>query len=145
MTLRLTNLVTQRRSLLVFICSMPPPASHSLLDPLGTAPSLVLLQYDLAVSCAPVLRQVVQDMIARWVNFILVRVEIDELGSQTQVIFVSTFMPMSRTIGDIESSLVHEVDLSGNVPGYTDERPQPDILSLISDKISSGESSNPKL
>ncbi|KAF8596932.1 hypothetical protein BDV93DRAFT_527743 [Ceratobasidium sp. AG-I] len=100
---------------------MPPPASHSLLDPLGTASSLVILQYDLAVSYVPVLRRIVQDMIE----------------SQTQIIFVSVFGPISRTLGMVDSSLVHEVDLSGNIPGYTDEGSQPDVPALILDKISS--------
>lgn len=61
------------------------------------------------------------------------------MGSQTQVIFVSMFTPMSHIIERVESLFVHELNLSGNVPGYTEGGSQPNIISLISDKISSSE------
>jgi hypothetical protein len=62
-----------------------------------------------------------------------------KLDSQTQVIFVSLFLPPSQYLDIASSPFLHLLDLSGFIRGYSDE--EPDILSLILAEIASGECS----
>ncbi|CAE6423327.1 unnamed protein product [Rhizoctonia solani] len=93
---------------------------ESLLDPLGSSPSLVLIQYDLSSSFSPVLGQIVEDLLA----------------SQTQIIFISLFLPPQQYLGQVDSTLLHALDYSSAVPGYSDE-PTPDLISIVAAKLSS--------
>ncbi|KAG8740714.1 hypothetical protein FRC10_003964 [Ceratobasidium sp. 414] len=81
------------------------PARESLLDPLGTSPSLVLLQYDLASPYVSVLRQVVEDALA----------------CRTHVIFMCLLLPPSQYVNTSQSPLLHLCDFSGFVPEYSDQ------------------------
>ncbi|CAE6407368.1 unnamed protein product [Rhizoctonia solani] len=91
---------------------------ESLLDPLGAHPSLLLIQYDLSSPFSPMLGQVVKDLLA----------------SQTQIIFVSLFLPPGQYLGHFSTSLVHIIDYSSFVPGYSNET-TPDLLSTVETKL----------
>ncbi|KAH7333633.1 hypothetical protein B0J17DRAFT_676220 [Rhizoctonia solani] len=92
---------------------------ESLLDPVGSSPSLLLIQYDLSSAFSPVLGQIVKDLLA----------------SQTQIIFISLFLPPRQYLEHIDSSLLHELDYSSAVPGYSDDL-TPDLLSAVEAKLS---------
>ncbi|CAE6534765.1 unnamed protein product [Rhizoctonia solani] len=64
---------------------------ESLLDPLGTSPSLLLIQYDLSSPFSPVLGQIVKDLLNR------------------------------QHLGHLDSSLLHTLDYSSAVPDYSAE------------------------
>ncbi|CAE7210691.1 unnamed protein product [Rhizoctonia solani] len=91
----------------------------SLLDPLGSSPSLVLIQYDLSSPFSPILGQIVKDLLA----------------SQTQIIFISLFLPPRQYLGQLDSSLLQSLDYSDAVPGYSDESTL-DLVSTIAAKLS---------
>ncbi|KAJ1300677.1 hypothetical protein OPQ81_002325 [Rhizoctonia solani] len=93
---------------------------ESLLDPLGTSPSLLLIQYDLSSPFSPVLGQIVKDL----------------LTSQTQIIFISLFLPPRQYLGHLDSPLLHTLDYSGVVPNYSDVSAV-DLTSVIAVKLSS--------
>ncbi|CEL59174.1 hypothetical protein RSOLAG1IB_09151 [Rhizoctonia solani AG-1 IB] len=93
---------------------------ESLLDPLGTSPSLLLIEHDLSSSLSSVLGQVVQDLLA----------------SQVQIIFISLFLPPGQYIGHLNSPLLHILDYSSVVPGYNSD-PTPDLQSVVVTKLSS--------
>ncbi|CAE6542461.1 unnamed protein product [Rhizoctonia solani] len=93
---------------------------ESLLDPLGSSPSLVLIQYDLSSAFSPILSQFVKDLLA----------------SQTQIIFICLFLPPKQYIGHLDSSLLYAFDYSNVVPSYSDES-TPDLISIIARKLTS--------
>ncbi|KAG9082696.1 hypothetical protein FS749_006644 [Ceratobasidium sp. UAMH 11750] len=92
---------------------------ESLLDPLGTSPSLVLFRYDLASSFVPVLRQVVEDALA----------------CHTHVVFGCLLLPPSSYVDILSSPLLHLCDFSGFVPGYSEQ--EVDVLAELEARISS--------
>ncbi|CAE6475086.1 unnamed protein product [Rhizoctonia solani] len=93
---------------------------ESLLDPLGTSPSLLLIQYDLASPFSLVLEQTVKDL----------------LTSQVQIIFISLFLSPGQYLGHLDSPLLHTLDYSSTVPGYSNE-PTPNLPSVVATKLSS--------
>ncbi|KAG9125750.1 hypothetical protein FRC07_006379 [Ceratobasidium sp. 392] len=99
--------------------AQPKPARESLLDPPGNLPSIVLLQHDLAASCASVLQQIVEDALA----------------SQVQVIFTCLSLPPSKYVEATASENLHLCDFSGLVPGYSDD--ELDLPSEIQARVSS--------
>ncbi|QRV85391.1 hypothetical protein RhiJN_13409 [Ceratobasidium sp. AG-Ba] len=98
-----------------------PSAQQPLLDSTATSPSLLVLQHDLSISCAPILRQVVEDALA----------------SQVQVVFVSLWLPPYKYLGKQSSLLLHLCDISDFVPGYSDK--VPDVLAELQGKLPSAQ------
>ncbi|KAF8762041.1 Oxysterol-binding protein [Rhizoctonia solani] len=92
--------------------------TESLLDPLGTSPSLLLIQYDISSPFSPILEQTVKDLITR------------------QIIFVSFLLSPGHYITNIGSPLLHVLDYSAIILGYSDKS-IPDLSSVVTARLSS--------